>query len=187
MPLRVEPGSGGAILIMGVSGSGKSTLAALLARQIGCAFLEGDDFHAAASVAKMRRGEPLTDADRWPWLDRLGQAIGQAVAADGCAVASCSALRRSYRDRLRQVIAAPLQLVLVEASRAELLRRMAARPGHYMPASLLDSQLATFERPAADEAVLTLSGNLPPDALARAVRRHLGECGWPSRPRPESR
>lgn len=150
---------------MGVSGSGKSTLGVLLADALGCPFLEGDDFHAAAAVAKMRGGEALTDADRWPWLDRLGAALGQEAATHGGAVAACSALRRCYRDRLRRAAGGAVRFILLDAPRPELARRLAVRPGHYMPASLLDSQLETLERPAADEAVLALDAGSAPELL----------------------
>ncbi|WP_442679878.1 gluconokinase [Sphingomonas sp. ASY06-1R] len=159
-----------AIIIMGVSGSGKSTLAALLAERFACPFLEGDTFHSEANVAKMRRGEPLTDDDRWPWLDQLGVAIGAAALAEGRAVAACSALKRVYRDRLCTAIGLPTRFILLEASREELSRRLNTRTGHYMPASLLDSQLALLEAPAADEPALTLEGNLPPaEMLDQAI------------------
>ncbi|MEN2784975.1 gluconokinase [Sphingomonas qilianensis] len=141
---------------MGVSGSGKSTLAACLAAKLGCAPIEGDDHHAAASIAKMRAGHPLDDADRWPWLDRLGTAIGAAVARDGIAVAACSALKRSYRRRLEIAAGVPLRFVLLDGTRDEIARRLAARTAHYMPATLLDSQFAALERPGADEPALIL-------------------------------
>jgi gluconokinase len=136
-----------ALIVMGVSGCGKSTLGTALAGVIGCPFFEGDDFHAAEAISRMRAGIPLTDGDRWPWLERLGLAIAGGLAEDGAVVASCSALKRSYRDRLRAVIPAPVGFVLLDAQAEELRNRMAARPGHYMPPSLLDSQLATLERP----------------------------------------
>ncbi len=142
---------------MGVSGSGKSTLGAALAGALECPFLEGDDFHSPEARAKMHAGIPLTDDDRWPWLDRLGRAIGTHRVA----VASCSALRRVYRDRLRNVIPTPTRFVLMDADRDELLRRLTSRPGHYMPASLLTSQLATLERPQPEEAILTLDATQP--------------------------
>ena len=90
-----------AVIVIGVSGSGKSTLGSALARALDCGFLEGDQFHSPEAVARMACGIPLTDEDRWPWLDRLGQAIGAKVAAEGIVVAACSALRRAYRERLR--------------------------------------------------------------------------------------
>ena len=165
------------IVVMGVSGSGKSTLAAYLAERLGCPLLEGDSFHSPANIAKMRSGHPLDDADRWPWLDRLGAAIGDAALGagqggagqGGVAVAACSALKRVYRERLSAASAAPLAFVLLDTMPAEIARRLATREGHYMPASLLDSQLATLERPGADEHALTLDAGQTVDALATDV------------------
>ncbi|QDC40042.1 MULTISPECIES: gluconokinase [Sphingobium] len=154
-----------AVIVMGVSGCGKSTLGALLAEALACPFLEGDSFHSTDAVEKMRGGRALTDEDRWPWLDRLGQAAADAIAAKGAAVLACSALRRSYRDRLRAAIGAPVRFVLLENSRDQLLARLCNRPGHYMPASLLDSQLATLERPQPDEGAMILTTDTPPGAL----------------------
>ena len=154
-----------AVVVMGVSGCGKSTLGRDLAGRLGCTLLDGDDFHLHASIAKMRAGEPLTDEDRWPWLDRLGAAIAAGVAKEGQAVAACSALKRRYRDRLRRTAGVPLLFVLPDAGREELARRIAARRGHFMPVSLLDSQLAALERPGADEDALVLDGAHAPDEL----------------------
>jgi gluconokinase len=170
-----ERESAQAIVIMGVSGSGKSTLAALLAAKLDCPFFEGDDFHSPASIAKMRSGKPLTDADRWPWLDRIGAALGKAVRKDGCAVAACSALRRPYRDRLRVAVDAPVAFILLDVGREELMCRLSSRPHHYMPASLLDSQLATLERPDETERSLTLDSNLDPEELGRRAMAWLAE------------
>jgi gluconokinase len=158
-----------AIVVMGVSGSGKSTLALSLAARLGCGFLEGDSFHSPANVEKMRQGIALTDKDRWPWLDRLGAATGHAVAKDGVTVAACSALKHSYRERLTAATAAPIVFVLLDAARDELERRLGNRPGHYMPASLLDSQLRTLERPGGDEAALTLDSTQEPKILSDRV------------------
>lgn len=151
-----------ALIVMGVSGSGKSTLGAALAQALDCPFLDGDDFHDAAAIAKMSAGAPLTDDDRWPWLDRVGRAMGQALTTNSTAVAACSALRRGYRNRLRAAISAPTRFILLDASPDELQRRLAQRQGHYMPASLLDSQLATLEPPDADEVALRLAGGGSP-------------------------
>jgi gluconokinase len=170
-----ERESAQAIVIMGVSGSGKSTLASLLAAKLDCPFFEGDEFHSTANVAKMRGGEPLTDADRWPWLDRIGAALGKAVKEDGLAVAACSALRHSYRDHLRAAIGAPVAFILLEVGRDELMRRLSNRPHHYMPASLLDSQLAILERPDETERALTLDSNLDPEDLAYRAMAWLAE------------
>jgi len=170
-----ERESAQAIIIMGVSGSGKSTLASLLARKLDCPFFEGDDFHSTTNVAKMRGGEPLTDADRGPWLDRIGAALSEAVQESGLAVAACSALRHVYRDRLRAAIGAQTAFILLEVGRDELMRRLSNRPHHYMPASLLDSQLAILERPDETERSLTLDSNLDPDELAYRTMAWLAE------------
>jgi gluconokinase len=158
-----------AIVVMGVSGSGKSTLGAALARAIDCPFLEGDDFHAPRSVEKMRAGIPLTDEDRWPWLERLGRAIGAQLAAHGIVVAACSGLRRAYRDCLRKVIPAPVAFVLLEVDPAELSRRLTHRPHHYMPPSLLASQLDTLERPQADERALAVDARRPVEVSCEQI------------------
>jgi gluconokinase len=164
-----------AVIVMGVSGSGKSTLGAALATAIGCPFLEGDSFHAPESVEKMRAGIPLTDDDRWPWLDRLGHAVGAAVAGSTTAVAACSALKKAYRDRLRKAIPAPVGFVLMDASREELLRRLTARTHHYMPASLLTSQLDTLERPGADEPAIAIDATRPVGTLCEQTLAWLRE------------
>ncbi|WP_445192360.1 gluconokinase [Sphingomonas sp. Tas61C01] len=153
------------VIVMGVSGSGKSTLGAALATALDRPFLEGDAYHDASSVAKMRSGEPLCDEDRWPWLDRLGAAVSATVAERGIAVVACSALKRRYRERLIAAIAAPVRFVLLDNSREELERRLAGRARHYMPPSLLDSQLATLERPAPDEAAASFDAGAPLDQL----------------------
>jgi gluconokinase len=137
------------VVVMGVSGSGKTTVGAALADALGLPFVDGDALHPAANVAKMAVGIPLDDADRAPWLGAIGR-----VLAAGPVVVACSALKRVYRDRLRAAAPA-LQLVLLDGGRELLASRMAARPGHFMPTTLLDSQLATLERPGPDEHALT--------------------------------
>jgi gluconokinase len=154
-----------AIVVMGVSGSGKSTLGPLLAARLGCSFIEGDEFHDETAVAMMRSGQPLTDTERWPWLDRIGAAMAVDIAARGIAVAACSALKRSYRDRLAGALTMRPRFVLLDNDPDELLRRLNNRPGHYMPPALLESQLATLERPTKDEAALTLDTHAAPNAL----------------------
>jgi gluconokinase len=158
---------------MGVSGCGKSTVGALLAERLGCRFLEGDMFHDAAAIDKMRHGTPLTDEDRWPWLDRIGEAVASAAAGEGTIVVACSALRRAYRDRLRAAIPAPTHFVMLDNSREEILRRLMARTHEFMSPSLLDSQFATLERPSADEPVLVLLGNASPEALCQMAADQL--------------
>lgn len=151
---------------MGVSGSGKSTLGVELARLIGCQFLEGDSFHAPEAIAKMRASIPLTDEDRWPWLDRIGNAVESEIKQHGIAVAACSALRKVYRDRLRDRITAPIRFILLDVEREELKRRLTSRSGHYMPASLLSSQLDTLERPQSTENAIILEADQPAQLLA---------------------
>ncbi|MFT4122757.1 MAG: gluconokinase [Microbacteriaceae bacterium] len=155
------------VVVAGVSGSGKSTVGALLAARLGLPFVDGDALHPAANVAKMAAGIPLEDPDRWPWLD----AVGARLAASPVVIA-CSALRRAYRDRLRA--AAPgLRFVLLDGSPELLVARTAARAGHFMPPALLDSQLATLERPAPEERVLVCDIAAAPAAIADAVVRAL--------------
>jgi gluconokinase len=158
-----------AVIIMGVSGSGKSTLARELSVATGSPFLEGDTFHTPEAIAKMAAGIPLNDDDRGPWLERLGHAIAADVTTRGFTIATCSALKRIYRDRLRQTIAAPIKFVLLEGEREMLARRLANRVGHYMPASLLSSQFDTLERPSPDEHVLILDAALSPSAACSKV------------------
>ena len=137
-----------AIIVMGVSGSGKTTVGEALAERFGLPLLEGDQFHPKANIDKMSSGTPLTDEDRWPWLDAIAAAMRDAP--DGIIV-TCSSLRRAYRDRLRERAERPVLFVFLDGSRDTLAERLAARKGHFMPASLLDSQLATLEPPGADE------------------------------------
>lgn len=134
------------LVIMGVSGSGKTTVAQELARRIdGAVFIDADDLHPAANVEKMRNGIALTDVDRAPWLDAVGRAMRDATRAGSTPVMACSALKRAYRERILAEEPEAF-FVLLDVDRAELERRLKARKHHYMPASLLDSQLATLER-----------------------------------------
>ncbi len=158
-------GPAGAVVVMGVSGCGKSTVAQAIAGRLTCAYLEGDAFHPPANVAKMSQGIPLQDTDRWPWLDELGTALGAAAREQGSAVAACSALRRTYRDRLTAAAGMPVRLVHLAGAREVLAARMAARTEHFMPASLLDSQLATLEPPQPGELALTLDVAQLPERL----------------------
>ena len=149
---------------MGVSAAGKTTIGLAASALTGVTFLDADDRHPPRNVAKMAAGIALDDADRAPWLD----AVGAALRDEAPCIMACSALRRSYRDRLREL--APLTVfVLLTLPRAELERRIAARTDHFMPAGLLESQLATLEHPDADEEVVVLDATRSIDELAAAV------------------
>ena len=142
---------GEAVVLIGVSGSGKSTVARRLAPALQATFLEGDEYHSSANVAKMRSGTPLTDADRWPWLDKLGHAVAEHGAGGWPVVVACSALRRAYRDRLADAARRELTFIHLTIDPGILRARMQARHQHFMPTALLDSQLATLEPLQADE------------------------------------
>ena len=152
------------IVVMGVSGCGKSTVGQLLAEKLSARFIDGDDLHPESNKAKMAAGNPLNDEDRWPWLALVGQAL-----AEGQTVVACSALKRVYRERI--LAAAPqTKFVHLSGSREVLEQRLGARSGHFMPASLLDSQLATLEPLAADEPGLVIDIDQPvADIVAQAV------------------
>jgi gluconokinase len=168
MPARVrEP----VLVVMGVAGCGKSTLAALLAQRLGWPLQEGDALHPQANVDKMAAGQPLTDADRWPWLRLTAEWIDARTAADEPGIVTCSALKRAYRDVLRHE---GVRFVHLTGTRDLLAQRMQDRSGHFMPPSLLDSQLATLEAPGADEAAITIDIALAPEAQLAAVLAWLG-------------
>jgi carbohydrate kinase (thermoresistant glucokinase family) len=159
------------LVIMGVSGCGKSTVGARLAQRLGVPFLEGDALHPPHNVALMAAGTPLTDTDRADWLDAIAARLTALQAHEGLVV-SCSALKRSYRDRLRA--ATPeLHFVHLQGDRALLASRMGQRQGHYMPPALLASQLDTLEIPTADEAALSLDIAAPAEELVAQIEHHL--------------
>jgi carbohydrate kinase (thermoresistant glucokinase family) len=157
------------VVVMGVSGCGKTTVGQRLAEALGLPFIEGDELHPPANVARMAAGVALTDADRAGWLEAVGAAL---AAAPGGAVASCSALKRAYRDRLRAAVPG-LHLVHLHGAPALLAERLATRRGHYMPPSLLQSQLDTLEMPAVDEGAVVADVTRSPDDIVAAVRRQL--------------
>jgi carbohydrate kinase (thermoresistant glucokinase family) len=165
-----------AIIVMGVSGSGKSTIGALLAERLGWPFADADGFHPAANIAKMAAGQPLTDADRWPWLDAIAAHIEAARAAAQPVVVACSALRRTYRDRLR---AGHKDLIFLHlAGEAGLIGdRQAARQGHFMPPSLMASQFATLEDPAGEADAVTVSVVASPQQVVKAALGELAAAG----------
>jgi gluconokinase len=153
------------VLIMGVSGSGKTTIGALLAEALGVPFADADAFHPPENIARMSAGVPLTDADRWPWLDAIAAWLDARGAAGG--VVACSALKRAYRVRLGA--GRPVHLLHLEGEPELIGARQAARPDHFMPASLMASQFATLEPPAPEEACITLSVAPPPGEIVAAA------------------
>ncbi|HZZ95406.1 MAG TPA: gluconokinase [Jatrophihabitantaceae bacterium] len=159
------------LVLMGVSGCGKSTVAGVLAGRLGFDFGEGDDLHPPANVAKMAAGDPLTDEDRWPWLDRVAQWIRDHTDAGRPGLITCSALKRSYRDILR---GDHVVFVYLHGTREQIATRLAARHGHYMPPELLDSQFATLEPPGDDEQALSIDIGPPSDVLADEIVERLG-------------
>jgi carbohydrate kinase (thermoresistant glucokinase family) len=171
------------LIVMGVSGCGKSTLAQALAERLGLHMVDGDDLHLPGSVAKMRAGTALEDADRWPWLDRIGDHLATCDASfKGCVVA-CSALRRSYRDRIR-ARASDACFLFLDGDFDLIEQRMRLRVDHYMQPGLLDSQFRTLERPRADETdVITLAITEPAASLASraltALHHHLAPHAAP--------
>jgi gluconokinase len=161
---------GSSIVVMGVSGCGKSTVARALAQRLGLAFIEGDELHPPHNVAMMAAGTPLTDAERAGWLQTIAARL--AAAQGQGAVVACSALKRSYRNLLR-ASAPGLHFVHLSGAPSVLAQRLAARSGHYMPPSLLQSQLDTLEPPGADEHALVLNIETPPLQIVEAVCRQL--------------
>jgi gluconokinase len=164
------------VVLMGVSGSGKSTVMARLVERFAWRSAEADDLHPAENVAKMAAGQPLTDADRWPWLRTLAAWIGEREESRENGVITCSALRRAYRDFLRDGHPS-VRFVHLTVDREVLERRMGRRRGHYMPPSLLSSQLATLEALQSDEPGVVLSGELPPDRIVDAIAARFVGAG----------
>jgi gluconokinase len=161
------------LVVMGVASSGKTTVAEGLATALGWPFRDADSFHPAANIAKMSSGSPLTDDDRWPWLDAIVTWMDARHAAGASGIVTCSALKRAYRDRLRRS-RADVRFVHLHGSRALLAGRIAARKDHFMPPSLLDSQLATLELPGPDENVLTVTVDQPPEAIITRLAKVFG-------------
>ena len=163
------------LVVMGVSGTGKTTTALLLAERLGRPMIEGDDLHPPANVEAMRAGRALTDADRGPWLRAIRDAMS---SAGGSTVVTCSSLRRSYRDVLRTA-EGRVRFVHLVVPPEELQRRLAARTGHFMPATLLASQLATLEPLGPDEDGVNVPVAGPPDAIADEALRLLAHAPGP--------
>jgi gluconokinase len=159
------------VIVFGVSGAGKTTIAKLLAEQLGWEFYEADDFHPRANIEKMRSGRPLTDEDRWPWLERLREQIARSLAAKENAVLACSALKRAYRERLR--VNDDVRFVFLRGDYALIENQLRRRRGHFMNPELLQSQFDDLEEPQADENVLTIKLGRTPEELVEEIKTKL--------------
>ena len=163
------------VIIFGVSGAGKTTVGKLLARELGWRFIEADDFHPAANIEKMRSGHPLTDKDRWPWLEDLRQQIERSLSAGENAVLACSALKRAYRDRLR--VSDEVKFVFLRGDYAVVEKQLHSRHGHFMNANLLQSQFDDLEEPQPDENVLTIELGRTPEEIVERIKAKLNLAG----------
>lgn len=161
------------VVVMGVAGCGKTTVARRISELTGLAFAEADEFHSHANVSKMRAGIPLTDDDRWPWLQGLAEWMAQRAAEGRSTVVACSALKRSYRDVLRQGLPT-VEHVHLDGDMATIRRRLTRRTGHYMPASLLESQLADLEPLQPGESGFVLDVEQAPEQLVETALHRLG-------------
>lgn len=161
-----------ALVVMGVSGSGKSTIAERLAARLGWRYEDGDGFHPPANVAKMSAGQPLTDEDRWPWLQAIADQIDRLSADGQRAVVACSALKRSYRDILVHG-RDDIRIVFLNGTQDLIANRLAARKGHFMPPGLLASQFKTLEPPQPAERPVTVSIDAPIEAIVDDIVRQL--------------
>ena len=160
------------MVVMGVTGSGKTTIGEALARTIRATYVDGDQLHPQANIAKMSAGIPLDDADRWPWLAKVGETLRQQPAP---VIVGCSALKRAYRDFITERAGAPVLFIYLDGSRELISRRMHERTGHFMPTSLLDSQFATLEAPGKDENAIAVSIDAPLDEIVSDITAKFGE------------
>jgi gluconokinase len=170
VPGRAHGSGPAAIVVMGVAGCGKSEVGTALAALLGAVFIEGDTLHPAENVARMARGEPLTDQLREGWLDAIGRRIAAAAGQGQAVVAACSALKRSYRTRLSG-FNHDIVFLYLKVDPATARTRVGSRKGHFMPASLVDSQFAILEPPAADERAVTVDATRPADEVVAAADR----------------
>ena len=159
------------IIIFGVSGAGKTTVGKLLARDLHWRFIEADDFHPAANIEKMRSGHPLTDNDRWPWLEQLRQQIERSLSARENAVLACSALKRAYRDRLH--VSDEIKFVFLRGDYALVQKQLRSRHGHFMNATLLQSQFDALDEPESDENVVTIELGRRPEEIVERIKTSL--------------
>ena len=157
----------GPIVVMGVSGSGKSTVAEALAGRTGLSYVDGDTLHPRANIDKMAEGVPLVDSDRWPWLEKVGEAL------DAQTIVACSALKRIYRDLIRRKATGEVRFVYLRGQRETLLDRMGHRTRHFMPVTLLDSQIATLEVPGEDENAVIVDIEQPVEAMVENIVRRF--------------
>jgi gluconokinase len=162
-----------ALVVMGVSGSGKSTIGDKLAERLGWRYEDGDRFHPASNVAKMSAGHPLTDEDRWPWLQAIADEIDRVCMAGGHAVIACSALKRAYREMLVHG-RGDVRIIFLDGTQELIATRLAQRKGHFMPPGLLASQFKTLEPPGPAENPVTVSIDAPVDAVVDDIVRQLG-------------
>ena len=162
-----------AIVVMGVSGSGKSTIGRPLAARLGCPFRDADSFHPQANIEKMASGHPLTDEDRWPWLEAIAAWIAEHRAAGTTCVVTCSALKRAYRDIITSNQSKDVRLVYLKGDFDLIEARLKARKGHFMPPELLQSQFDALEEPAPDEHAITVSIDATPEEIAEDVLKEL--------------
>jgi len=162
-----------AVVVMGVSGAGKSTVGKLIAARLDCPFRDADSFHPKANIAKMSRGEPLTDTDRWPWLEAIAAWIAEHRAAGTTCVVTCSALKRRYRDLVTDNQRDDVRLVYLKGDFALIEERLEARKGHFMPPGLLQGQFDALEEPGADERAITVSIEATPEDIAAHVVERL--------------
>ena len=161
-----------ALIVMGVSGSGKSTIGEKLAGRLGWTFEDGDRFHPPGNVAKMSAGHPLTDEDRWPWLQAIADEVDRICRDGERAVIACSALKRAYRDILVHG-RDDVRIVFLDGTQELIAARLAARKGHFMPPGLLDSQFRTLEPPTGNENPITVSIDAPVEAIVDDIVRQL--------------
>jgi gluconokinase len=175
-----------ALIVMGVSGSGKSTIGEKLAERLGWSFEDGDKFHPASNVAKMSAGQPLTDEDRWPWLQAIANEIDRVCEAGGHVVIACSALKRAYREILMHG-RSDVRIIYLKGTEELIASRLALRKGHFMPPGLLASQFKTLEPPDSSENPIAVPIDAPVDAIVDDIVRQLrldpADSGVPRRSR----
>ena len=159
------------VIVFGVSGAGKTTIGKLLAEHLGWRFYEADDFHPRANIEKMRSGHPLTDEDRWPWLERLREQITRSLTAKENVVLACSALKRAYRERLR--VSDDVKFVFLRGDYALIEQQLRRRRGHFMNPALLQSQFADLEEPEPDEDAITIELGRAPEELVEEIKAKL--------------